>query len=201
MPEKLVAKTISAFDFTGRFPTELDARKYLEGLRWKNGVVCPHCEEKGSEATVKGREGYYQCRACRKVYTVRVGTIFHRSKISLKNWLSALYLLQTSKKGISSLQLSKEIGITQKSAWFLLQRLREACNSEELALKGITAVDETFPEGKEQNKHFSKRGSQGGNTSGKQTVLSLRDRKRRMKIKTIAYTSKPTLQKESELVT
>lgn len=169
--KKKAAQTISAFDFMEKFPSEASAREYLENLRWGGDIECPHCLERDRATVVKGREGYYKCKACRKVYTVRGGTIFHRSSISLKKWLFAMYLLQTSRKGISSLQLSKEIGITQKSSWFLLQRLREACKAEGFTLSGTVEIDKTDIGGKQANRHWNQRKHDGQGPSGKQAVL------------------------------
>lgn len=130
--------TISTFQLFRMFPDQETARIYLEGRLWPNGVRCPYCK-KGERITV--RNGcFYRCNACSEDFTVRTGTILERSHIPLHKWLYAMYLLVTSRKGISSLQLSKEIGITQKSAWFLLQRLREACGNKLEILRGIHGV-------------------------------------------------------------
>ena len=106
------------------------ARVYMEGKRWPNGPCCPVC---GETKRIKARPaGLYRCNACIERgastdFSVRTGTIFQKSKIPLNKWLYAMYLLITARKGISSMQLAKQIGVTQKSAWFMLQRLREAC--------------------------------------------------------------------------
>jgi transposase-like protein len=110
------------------FPTVESARAYLEGRLWPNGPKCPVCGLRERITTRKG--GYYRCNQCQEDFTVRTGTIFERSHIPLHKWLYAMHLLVTGRKGISSLQLSKEIGITQKSAWFMLHRLREACGDD-----------------------------------------------------------------------
>src|SRR5262245_54422180 len=120
--------TISTFQLFSLFPDVETARKYLESKLWPNGPVCPACEE---TKRIKGRkDGFYRCNACLNDFTVRTGTIFERSHVPLHKWIYAIYLLVTARKGISSMQLAKEIGITQKSAWFVLQRLREACGND-----------------------------------------------------------------------
>ena len=137
--------TISTFQLFERFPDQEAARIYLEGRLWPSGPICPQCH---SGARVTARPGgSYRCGACQKfTFTVRDGTIFGASKIPLHKWVYAMYLLVTARKGISSMQLAKEIGITQKSAWFMLQRLREACSTPDNIdkLRGIIEIDETF---------------------------------------------------------
>jgi len=109
------------------FPDAESARLYLESRRWPNGVCCPICE---SDRIGQHSPGYYRCDACKEAFTVRTGTIFGRSHVPLHKWVYAMYYLLTAREGISSLKLSKEIGITQKSAWFVRKRLREACGKD-----------------------------------------------------------------------
>ncbi len=116
--------TISTFELFQMFPDQESARTYLEAQRWPDGAICPACGEAERIGTRKG--GFYRCNACLLDFTVRTGTIFEKSKVPLNKWLYAMYLLVTARKGISSLQLAKQIGVTQKSACFMLQRLREA---------------------------------------------------------------------------
>lgn len=120
--------TISTFQLFQMFPDQEAARVYLESRLWPDGPRCPVCQS-GERITVR-KGGYYRCNACKEDFTVRTGTIFERSHVPLHKWLYAMYPLVTARKGISSLQLSKEIGVTQKTAWFMLHRLREACGKE-----------------------------------------------------------------------
>lgn len=147
--------TISTFKLFGMIPDAETARKYLEERLWKDGVYCPKCGQKERITTRKG--GFYRCNVCPLDFTVRTGTIFERSHVPLHKWLYAMYLLVTARKGISSMQLAKEIGITQKSAWFVLQRLREACGGGSGMLSGTIEMDEVYIGGKEQNKHMRRR--------------------------------------------
>ena len=125
--------TISTFELFDLFPDEETARLYLEDRLWPHGPICSECKS-GERITVRKGEqrGYYHCNACKWDFTIRTATIFERSHVALHKWIYAMYLLVTARKGISSMQLAKEIGVTQKTAWFMLSRLREACGSEVL---------------------------------------------------------------------
>lgn len=141
--------TISANELLKRFPDAESARKYLEVKRWPKGAACPHC---GCVERIQTRKlvGYYRCPNCTKDFTVRTGTIFERSHVPLDTWIYAMYLMATASKGISSIQLSKELGVTQKTAWFMLQRLRKVCGNDKDDddsngfLQGIVEADETY---------------------------------------------------------
>ena len=153
----MAKSTISTFQLFERFPNQESARVYFESRLWPVGPVCPVCKGQAGVVSTK-RIGYYRCNPCREVFTVRTGTVMERSRIPLHKWLYAMYLLVTARKGISSLQLAKQIGVTQKSAWFMLHRLREACGGKNLTkLKGIIEIDETFVGGLEGNKHENKK--------------------------------------------
>src|SRR4051812_7032655 len=108
---------------------EKAAYGYVESQLWADGRPCPHCGVLDESTALKGkstRMGVYKCRACRKPFTVKVGTVFEGSNIKLHIWLQAIFLLSSSKKGISSNQLSRSLGVTLKSAWFMSHRIREA---------------------------------------------------------------------------
>lgn len=137
--------TISTFQLFQAFPDEEAARLYLESRLWPDGARCPDC--KGDRINTL-RNGYFYCNPCALKFTIRTGTIFERSHVPLHKWIYAMYLLVTARKGISSMQLAKEIGITQKSAWFVLHRLREAC-----ATASIITFPRSIPGATQTNSH------------------------------------------------
>jgi transposase-like protein len=132
--------------------TETEARKYLENIRWGKEPTCPHCGSK--EVTeLQGKAttpGTWKCKAkeCRKKFTVRVGTIFESSHISLRHWVMTFHLLCSSKKGMSAHQVHRSIGVTYKTAWFLCHRIRHAMDQGAGLLKGVVEADETYVGGK-----------------------------------------------------
>lgn len=146
------------------FTDDAAARDALEAIRWPHGPICPHCGNLDQEKIAKGqgkahRAGLYYCAACNDQFTVTVGTVMERSKIPLSKWLLAMHLMGASKKGMSALQLSRMLGVTYKSAWFLCHRIREAMKPADGAgpLGGpevIVEADETFIGGKASNRAF-----------------------------------------------
>ena len=167
--------TISTFELFSLYPDADAARLYLERLRWNGKPTCPHC--KHDKITTRGgkRTGYFRCHRCIREFTVRTGSIFERSSVPLNKWLYSMYLVVTSRKGISSLQLSKEIGVTQKTAWFMLGRIREACAPSGKKLSGIVEADEVYIGGLERNKHESKKLGERAHDA-KTPVLGMRER-------------------------
>lgn len=136
-----------------------DSRAYLERLRWPDGAVCPHCAGKNI-CVLRGkstRPGLYKCRPCQKQFTVTVGTIFEDSHVPLNKWLGAFYLLCSSKKGYSSNQLHRDLGVAYKTAWYMTHRIRLAMRSKSFdKLKGVVEADETYI-GKKTNWKLAKR--------------------------------------------
>lgn len=138
------------------------AREHLEQLRWANGVICPHCGVKDQATKLQpkegskrpARKGVWKCRACRKQFTVTVGTIFEASHIPLNKWFHAIHLMNSSKKGISAHQIHRMLGVTYESAWFMCHRIRfGVTNSETLhKLEGKVEADETYVGGKNRGK-------------------------------------------------
>lgn len=146
------------------FTSESKARKHLERIRWPDGPACPHCGSINTATKLKGkstRPGVYKCRECRKPFSVTVGTVYERSKIPLHKWLLATHLLCSSKKGISTHQLHRMLGLPYKTAWFMTHRIREGMRelspNKDGGLGGqnkVVEVDETFVGGKAKNRAF-----------------------------------------------
>lgn len=171
-------------------PNEAACREYLETLLWKGEPVCPHCGCKNVnhyKLKTKGEfKGLYKCKDCRERFTVTVGTIFEGSHIDLRKWFIAIYIFSSHKKGISSHQLAKDLGVTQKSAWFMLHRIREVLRDKHPAMLGnIVEVDETYIGGKYKNKHKSVRKaaheSNASHTDNKTCVVALLERNNKVK--------------------
>jgi len=157
-----------------RFTNEVAARKHLEAIHWPNGPVCPHCESEDCTRLdgKKHRDGLIQCNLCRKQFTVTVGTVFERSKIPLNKWLLANHLLCSSKKGMSSHQLHRMLGVTYKTAFFMTHRIRKAMEDDGSPLGGpgkTVESDEAFVGG------FKKK-RLSGKVAPKKKIVSLVER-------------------------
>jgi len=177
MKMKQTSKFKNLIEVNDYFRDEDICRKYLANLRWNENPICPHCGYDKSYEYQNGK--LYKCAKCRQQFTVKVGTIFEDSKISLKKWFTTVYLLTSHKKGISSLQLSRDIGVTQKTAWFMLHRIRYAIRTKSFnkPLSNIVEVDETYIGGKEEFMHKSKRDGKPKGPKGKTPVMGLLERK------------------------
>lgn len=158
------------------FNTEDKCKQAIAQERWGETVVCPYCGGKHCYMTAEGR---YICKDCHKHFSVTVGTIFENTKISLRKWFMAMYLISSHKKGVSSCQLARDIKVTQKTAWFILHKVRGLYGqNDSTSLNGEVEMDEMYLGGRESNKHESKHteGTQGRSTKTKTPIFGMLER-------------------------
>jgi len=166
----------SIFDLVKAFPDEKTCMDYLAEMRWNGNVISPF-DPTSKVYTMK--DGRFMCKNTKKYFNAKVGTIFEDTKIPLIKWYMALYIFSSHKKGISSHQLAKDVDVTQKTAWFMLHRLRFAFNTPELKtqMDGVIEIDETYVGGEDKNKHANKKsGKRGRNNDTKTPVVGLKQR-------------------------
>lgn len=186
---------LNMIELAERFSDVDKARELIEKLRWPNGPICPHCDSKEAYKLTpkpgsKTRKGLYKCKSCRKQFTVTVNTIFEGSHITLNKWLMAIHLFCSSKKGVSAHQVHRMMGITYKSAWFMVHRIRFAISQPELKekLKGIIEADETYVGGKGSMKR-------GRGAEKKTPVFTLIERNGNVKSQPVGNVQAKTLKK------
>ena len=192
--QKRKAQTISITRLLRKYSTERKAIAWLEESRWGGQPVCPHCGGTEHISVSPSKKFTYWHRDCRRHFTVKTGTLMHGSKVSAQNWIVAVYLVLTARKSVSSMQLSKELGVQQRTAWYMLHRIREACAQGELRLRGAVEVDEVYIGGREANKHECRKLHPGGGSGGKKAVLGMRERGGKAKAMPVPDVSKATLQ-------
>ncbi len=176
-PGKSHRKGITILEFSEMVPDENKAQQLLESWFWPNGRHCPRCQ--GSQTVESSHSNMpYWCSACRAYFSVRTGTLLESSKVPLRKWAWAIYLHLTSLKGVSSMKLHRDIGVSQPTAWFMLQRIRKAFDGDdEPPFTGPVELDEAYFGGKERNKHESKKLKAGRGPVGKTAVVGAKDRK------------------------
>ncbi len=150
----------SLYEFFEVFPDEQAAIDHLRAIRWKDGAFCPYC--KSTRVMHFSDKKTHKCHDCRQRFSIKVGTIFEDTKLPLRKWFAAVWLTTSHKKGIASTQLAKDLRITQKTAWFVLHRLRHAARTKSFnrstKMSGVVEMDESYFGGKEKNKHARNRG-------------------------------------------
>ena len=174
------AEIMNAWGFMAQFPTDIDARTHIERMRWGDDPFCPHCGSLSVCVIPNERPQPYWCKDCRKHFSVTTGTVFHSANLSPRKCLYVIYLMVVSKKSVSSYQMAREIGCTQKTAWDLAQRIRETWLEKSRLddpMAGEIKIDDTHIGGRKRNEHGSKVLRNGHGSVGKQPVAGIRDHK------------------------
>ena len=196
-PGKHFRKGLSLRDLTQRFSDDATAEQWFTTQRWPDGVHCPYCGSDNVQTGANHKSMPFRCRAkeCAKRFSVKTGTIMQSSKVGYQTWIFAMYLLTTNLKGISSMKLHRELGITQKSAWHLAHRLRDALSPDSEQMAGPVEVDEAYFGGRNANKHSHKKIKNANGTVGKTAVVGMKDREtNQVQATVVERTNQETLQ-------
>ena len=177
-PGRSEREGITLMQLADMFPDEDAAREWFESRIWPDGRHCPHCGSTRTHVADGGNKMPYRCSDCREYFSVKTNSLMHNSRLPLRKWVFAIYLHLTSLKGVSSLKLHRDIGVSQKSAWYMLQRIRKAFeDDDEPPFSGPVEADETYIGGKRKNMSNAKRKTLTGRGSvGKTAVVGTKDR-------------------------
>lgn len=197
-PGKHYRQGISLVDALKRFGDDEKAEAWFIAQRWPNGMECAYCESpKVTPRKTARKTPLYRCNECRRDFTVKVGTVMEGSNLALHKWALAYYLVTTNLKGVSSMKLHRDLGVTQKTAWFMEHRIRETWKDAPSGMfAGPVEADETYIGGKRKNMHASRRPTHGRGPEGKTAVAGVKDRPTgRVSADVVKATDRPTIQR------
>ena len=197
-PGKSHCEGISLIEIVRQFPDDETAEAWYVKQRWPHGIACPHCGSMNVQTGAKHKTMPYRCREkeCAKRFSAKTGTVMESSKLGFQVWIIATFLLSTNLKGVSSMKLHRDLGINQRSAWFLAHRLRVALTQEGSPFDGPVEVDETYFGGKRKNMSNAKRKTlEGRGAVGKTAVIGAKDRDtNKVSARVVDSTDRQTLQ-------
>ena len=194
-PGKHFRKGITLVELFQMFPDNATAEKWFVETRWPDDICCAYCDSDNVNDKASHKTMPYRCNTCKKRFSVKTNSLMHASNISYQKWVIAVYLVTTSLKGVSSMKLHRDLGVTQKTAWFMLQRIRAFYNETNDLYDGEVEVDESYFGGKESNKHAKDKLNAGRGTVGKTAVVGMKNRDtNQVQAEVVETTDKQTLQ-------
>jgi transposase-like protein len=194
-PGKHHRKGITLAELFKMFPDDKSAEEWFVNSRWPDGVRCPHCDSENVKENAAHPTMPFRCNSCKKQFSAKTNTVMRGSKVGYQKWVITLYLMTTNLKGVSSMKLHRDLGVTQKTAWHMVSRIRKAYEEVNELFDGEVEVDESYFGGKEGNKHAKDKLNAGRGTAGKTPVVGIKDREtNQVKAQVVPSTNRPTLQ-------